>query len=159
LAEICNETSINNSDVVNEFESPIINNRNDSKIVKQGDFVFYDNMDGTVYLVGYSGTDSSIVLPNYKNQEYVVKDYAFTGDRKTLHITIPEYVVDLNDGLYCAYSLQTITVLSDNMLPALFSKYVPLTKLKEIYVPADLVETYKNDQYWSVYSNLIKPIQ
>ena len=159
LAEICNQSTIPNAQLGSQFHLSIINDPSDSKIVKQGDFVFYDNMDGTVYLVGYSGTDSSIVLPNYKNQEYVVNDNAFTGNRKTLHITIPEYVVDLNDGLYCAYSLQTITVLSDNMLPAYFSKYVKLTTLKEIYVPADLVEVYKNDQYWSVYSNLIKPIQ
>ena len=159
LAEICNLSTIPNDQLGSQFHLSIINDLSDSKIVKQGDFVFYDNMDGTVYLVGYTGTDSNIVLPNYKNQEYVVNDNAFTGDRKTLHITIPEYVVDLNDGLNCAYSLQTITVLSDSMLPAYFSKYSKLTTLKEIYVHADLVEVYKNDQYWSVYSNLIKPIQ
>ncbi len=160
LTEICNETNVSNDQIktIDPHNRVIINNKMDSGIVKQGDFVFYDN-NSTIYLVGYTGDDSDVVLPNYNNKEYMVRDYAFKSDRQIVNLVINDNVVDLNNGLYGLKKIKTITISSGSLLPAELYTYSKLTTLQEIYVPADLVEAYKNDTYWSIYADLIQPIQ
>ena len=88
-----------------------------SKISKDTDgFVFYE--DGTTpLLISYQGTESQLVLPEYRNgNAYIVYNHCFINNNRIISITVPNTVVSI--GSYAFYNCSSLTTLS---LPFRFS--------------------------------------
>ena len=78
-------------------------------------FIFCNNDEG-YYLVGYEGSETSLILPESCNgSEYAVHKYAFYGRDDITSITIPAGVTDIGECAfrYCT-RLEYITVAEGN---------------------------------------------
>ena len=72
--------------------------------------MFFD--DGyAIYLVAYTGEDSEIVLPRYKEKRYEIFQYAFNNNATITSITIPDCVTKIG-----AYAFERCTNLRNVVL-------------------------------------------
>lgn len=88
----------------------------DKWIDEINDFVFF--VDGNdVYLLTYKGNTDSLVLPeNYNGKSYKVNMHAFR-ETSFISVTVSNGVAELgNYAFYSCPALQTITILSDNVI-------------------------------------------
>ncbi len=77
------------------FAKQVITDKKDSKLIKQGDYLFYNN-NGEYLLVSYVGTETDIVLPNaVENSNYAIRAYVFTGCFTLTSIEIRDGVIDI----------------------------------------------------------------
>ncbi len=82
---------------VAKYAKQIITEESESNIIKQNDYIFY-NDNGTYYLLGYEGIETNLTLPNSINgNNYKVYQYAFTDCNNLTGITIPEKVTSIED--------------------------------------------------------------
>lgn len=71
-----------------------------SEIDKKDDFIFY-SYENTNYLLGYTGNNTILVLPqNYNNNPYEIYTYAFANQINIISITIPEGVTNIHDEAF-----------------------------------------------------------
>ena len=82
----------------------------ESKLHTVEDYIFYEKGD-TVYLMGYIGNDTALTLPNYKNKNYSIYQYAFYDNDTITDIAIPSSVTGIGEFAfsYCT-SLTSITI-------------------------------------------------
>ena len=71
-----------------------------SNLTEKDNFIFYEN-EGEYYLVGYTGSASSLVLPEkYNNEYYTIYQYAFYNNKTIRSLTLPFLVKDIQ---HCAF--------------------------------------------------------
>ncbi len=89
----------------------------DSRIITEGDFVFYVDTD-KIYFVSYAGIDSEITLPStvtWQGDEctYDLYKQAFYQNTKLTSVTIPEGVTTIGDeAFYGCVNLVTVNIPS-----------------------------------------------
>ncbi len=103
LVEVINKSSLtitagsSNNGGVARYAKQVIANETDSKIIKQNDYIFY-NDNGNYCLLGYVGSATELVLPNDINEnEYAINQYTFYGCDNITSITLP-FVGASKDG-------------------------------------------------------------
>ncbi len=82
-----------------------------SKLIKQGDYVFY-NDNGSYYLMGYTGNDTAITLPKDINGNgYSIYQCAFYNCTSLTNVTIPDSVTSIgNSAFYRCTGLTSVTI-------------------------------------------------
>ena len=100
IVEIVNKTSnsITLDDVIESGATYVIEiHEGESKIVNQDGYLFY-TYNGTNYLVGYSGDDTDLVLPQkYNGKNYVIYNRAFYNRSSLTSIVIPDSVTTIGN--------------------------------------------------------------
>ena len=116
LVEICNKSSVMLEPGVNVPSSVkhICGDELESYLVNVNDYIFYD--DGSnVYLIGYIGDETELVLPEYDGKQYEIYKCAFyRGNNNSItSVVIPDMVIGIQDeAFWCASSLETIVISS-----------------------------------------------
>ena len=84
-----------------------------SKIVDKDGFLFYTH-NNTNYLIGYSGTESQLVLPkDYNGNKYEIYKYAFAFDKELRSVIIPNNITNI--GEYAFYGCEKWRLASNNL--------------------------------------------
>ena len=89
----------------------ITDEKNTRLTTDENGYIFYDD-GSTVYLMGYTGTDTKLVLPETtpKSKEYEIYQWAFACYTKITSITIPDSVRNIgDDAFYNCINLKTFT--------------------------------------------------
>ncbi len=87
----------------------------DSKIVNVDDYIFYA-CDGVNYLLGYTGDDVMLVLPDdYNGESYEIYCYAFHRFYNLTSVTIPAGVVNIGDYAF-EYCYKLVEVINKSQL-------------------------------------------
>jgi hypothetical protein len=90
---------------------------NDLKVKEDAQgFVWYE--DGNiVYLVGYKGTETDLVLPDrYNNKPYVVYNYAFYGHENLKSVTIGKYCTGVGERAFAECTSLSSMYLGTNLI-------------------------------------------
>ena len=163
ITEIINHSSIDlTQSMINtgNYAPTVIKNESESQLKYVGDHVFKVNGDEVIYHHNYS-SESTVTLPDsYNGKSYTIEYWAFTNNNYIEHLIIPESVRIVSTSFIndCPM-LKTLTILGNEVLTnssnSAFSTSLPF---ENIYVPADMVETYKAHTAWSKYQDIIKPI-
>lgn len=84
------------------------------RTVREGDFLFYTDGEGT-YLLSYVGDDTDIALPNdFNGKNYTVSAYAFY--RLSIErLTVPDGVIGIGDHAFFECSRLTDVTVSDTV--------------------------------------------
>lgn len=167
MVEVINKSNLPSTSSALQFQTwdwgvNVIEDESQSRVFTQGDWVFWNNPNGQLYLIAYQGNDESVTLPNYNNTPYVLNEHVFVFNNTIKHITFCEYAISVT-GHFCydTPNLESITIPCNIMVDSIFSyprKLYNANKLTNIYVPESLVNTYKAGNFWSLYENIIKPI-
>lgn len=94
----------------------------DSKIDRQGDYLFY-TYENTHYLLGYAGKDTELILPeSYKGESYEIYAYAFfsfdlksTSFSKITSVVISNGVTAIGDYAFFNCTSLTSVVIGDSV--------------------------------------------
>ena len=123
----------------------------ESKIIQNGDYVFYIN-DSVNYMINYIGAETHIELPlDYNDEEYVIYDYAFAICNTLEKVIIPNTIKSLPHYAfyYCKYidSIyipSSVTSISDTTFYGTDSFHIVLycEISKEVSTFKDYVENY-----------------
>ena len=71
-----------------------------SSLTEKDNFIFYEN-EGEYYLIGYTGSSSSLVLPEkYNNEYYTIYKYAFYNNKTIRSLTLPFLVKDIQHNAF-----------------------------------------------------------
>lgn len=108
LVEVCNKSNL---DIEDKYYSTsyvttralgVISDESESKLKKNGDYVFYDDGE-QLLLVKYLGREREITLPNCDGRaDYKIHRFAFSQNPYITKVTIPEGVKGI---LYSAFEL------------------------------------------------------
>ena len=121
LVEVYNLSSyivVNKGETTNGYigyyAMDIYNSLDDSSKLKEiGQYTFYEDKNtGKLYLVGYNGDESILVLPTLGNgQTYIINNYAFYKNQSITSVTIPSCVTEIGIGAFAeCTSLDSITL-------------------------------------------------
>ena len=90
---------------------PLEVHNGESKIVNKNDYLFY-TYNGVNYLLGYTGIDTALTLPNdYNGESYKIYKYAFYLNDKITSITMPNSATSIGDHAFSSCdSLTSITI-------------------------------------------------
>ena len=101
LVEVINHSSLNitagssSHGYVGYYAKEV--HKGESKIVNFNDYLFY-TYDGVIYLLGYVGKDTALVLPeSYKGENYEIYKYAFYQSNDITSVTIGNGVTSIGD--------------------------------------------------------------
>ena len=85
----------------------------ESKLVNQSGYMFY-TYNGVDYLIGYSGSDTELTLPeSYNGQSYKIYDRAFYNYTGRKAVTIPHGITDIShEAFYGCLNIEKATVHS-----------------------------------------------
>lgn len=114
LAEIVNytETDITAgaSNTAGQYAVAVVTSEADKGTVTtdENGFVFYTAKDGKTYLIDYTGTATSIVLPDNGGNEYTVKSCAFYSRTSFKSITIPVQVTAFGGSAFTSTKLTEV---------------------------------------------------
>ncbi|MGN1061024.1 MAG: leucine-rich repeat protein, partial [Candidatus Coproplasma sp.] len=182
LVEVYNLSSLNlNEDFADSYVTNYALNVYTSKdetskvVTNENGYTFYEDGD-TVYLIGYTGTDTELTLPEmFNNKNYDISQYAFYNCTSLRSITIPngvnsigdyafygcssltsvEFPVSLtsigNKAFYCCTALTSITI-PDNMTSIGNDAFFGCTKLIEVYNRSSLSISYNDNSYVARYA-------
>ena len=83
----------------------------ESRIIKSGDYVFYDGENGA-YLLNYLGREEKITLPaNYNGKSYKIHKNAFNDNGYIKEVTIPGGVTDIGPSAFAnCEKLMTVNI-------------------------------------------------
>ncbi len=118
LVEIVNKSSLNIKDSssygpITSWALGVITNENDSKIIYQDDYIFY-NDNGTYYLLCSTKEGVDLVLPSSvdgHSYKIYTSAFQFRNDIKTL--VIPEGVTEIGSAFYSCSNLRSLTIGKD----------------------------------------------
>ena len=119
-----------------------------TKIENHNNYIFY-TCSGTDFLVGYTGTDTVLTLPDsYINENYVINQYAFLGCNNLTSIIIPDSVTSIGDCAFRGCSSITDVVIPDSVTYIGDSAFSGCSSLMSITLPfvGDSIKT-ENDTY------------
>lgn len=167
LSEVINNSSLNiavgTRDHGNVALYALGITKSESKLIKQGDFLFFQNSDG-MHLVKYLGSDKIVTLPDrFQGEIYKIHDLAFFGKITVESVVIPEGITHVGYKAFeLCTSLQSITIpstlteFSDSAFSSCYklqsfafpdgTKIIPegilfgCTELKTVVIPASVEE-------------------
>ena len=122
---------INHSDIEIKAKNVLLVHSGDSRIVKRDEYYFIKTDDG-VYLVGYDGDLTDIVIPSdFDGEAYSVGANAFWNSNIT-SLTVPENVLSIGKkAFYKNESLRSVTVLgATDILTHAFDECHSITEVK-----------------------------
>lgn len=102
-----------------------------------GDYQCNELSDGTIAIVGYTGSDSKLVIPSTIEGRTVtcIGSSAFELNRSLRSVTIPDTVTTLeNHAFFCCTALETISI-PDSVTSISNSCFWGCSKLKKAVVP------------------------
>ncbi len=85
----------------------------ESKLCEKDGYIFYcDNATGEYYLMGYTGDETELVLPDDINgHDYEIYKYAFYYCDSLTSVVIPDSVTSIGDhAFYACYSLTSVAI-------------------------------------------------
>ena len=86
-----------------------------SKVDEKDGYLFYTS-DGKNYLIGYTGSDTELVLPNaYTGQSYAIYTYAFNEDKKIASVNISSGVTSIEAFAFASCYYLTDIIISDTV--------------------------------------------
>ena len=107
----------------------------ESKIVKEGDYLFY-TFGGVNYLLGYVGYDRSIALPeSYRGENYEIYGYAFYNCVSLRGVVIPNGVTGIGDSAFYGCSGLTGIDIPSSISSISHSAFYKCTSLKKVSIP------------------------
>ncbi len=115
IVEVINKSQLNivagSSDYGEVALSAKFVHNGDSKLSKIGDYSFM-TLDGVDYLVGYSGNEKELTLPDsYKGRKYQIYKYAFRYNRNITKLIISDNVTSIgNQAFWGCYNLVSVTI-------------------------------------------------
>ena len=90
-----------------------------------------------------------------------IGNYAFNSCTSLTTVNLPK-CTSIGDFAFQNCTNLTTIILSNNQVATLSSRYAfnssAITRTGYIYVPDNLVDSYKSDTNWSTYANQIKPL-
>ena len=100
-------------------------------------------------------------LPNLTEVEIpdsveIIGSSAFRHCASLSSVNIPSGVNEIRDMAFGGTSLSEITMLYNGVVTAHSTTFEDVMNLSKIYVPANQVNAYKADSYWSQYSSIIE---
>ena len=105
LVEVINKSSL--TITVGNYDNGYVGyyalevHKGESKILNKDGYLFY-TVDGVNYLLGYTGTDTALILPSeYNGEGYEIYKYAFYNGTGLTSITIPNCVTKLGYSAFC----------------------------------------------------------
>ena len=83
-----------------------------SNIVNKNGYLFITDTDNTCYLIGYTGNDTELILPdNFNNRSYKIRKHAFRNHTLITSVSIPEGVTDIEEwSFHNCSSLKKVTI-------------------------------------------------
>ena len=143
LIEVCNKSSLpiqigaSSYGYIGYYAKHIIKDPNESYLKIVNDYVFYD--DGTfVYLMGYQGAATELILPTYENQAYEIYRYAFYDRDDLTNVVIPSDVTSIGDFAfgYCLL-LSSVTFGANSQLTSIgHGSFLYCVSLNSIDIPS-----------------------
>ncbi len=121
LVEIINHSSLNITEGSYDYGdigryALEVHKGNESKIVNKDGFLFY-TYDNVNYLLGYTGTETDLILPeNYNGENYQIYDYAFYENITITSIIIPDSVTSIGQSAFDDCSNLTSVIISDSVI-------------------------------------------
>jgi len=107
--------------------------RGESKLVNINDYLFY-TYDGVNYLVGYSGYDTKLILPeSYNGEEYVINYYAFYKCTNITSVEIPESVISIGSRAFYHCESLTSIIITENDISIGSYAFYGCSSLKSMY--------------------------
>ena len=89
--------------------------KGDSKIVNNDGYLFY-TYNGINYLLGYTGNDTELVLPeSYNGQNYEIYKYAFHDCTNLTSVTIPDSVTSIGEWAF-EYCYKLVEIINKSGL-------------------------------------------
>ena len=117
LVEVINKSSLNITAGSSVAYYAIEVHYGESKIDNLDGYLFY-TYDGVNYLLGYTGTDTELILPDrYNGGEYEIYRYAFYYCKRLTSVTIGEGVTSIGDDAFsgCVKLVEVINKSSLNI--------------------------------------------
>ena len=113
LVEVINKSSLNikagssSYGYIGEYAKEVHNG--ESKIVNKDNYLFY-TYNGVNYLLGYTGNDTELTLPDsYNGEGYEIYKYVFYNSTSLTSVTIPDSVTSIGySAFYNSTSLEEI---------------------------------------------------
>jgi len=142
IVEIINHSSLvleigeaNDNGGVARFTKEI--HTGDTKIVNQDGYLFY-SYDGVIYLLGYAGDDTELILPeSFGGQPYVVYEYAFIDCDWLTSVTIPASIKIAPDMFHECTGLTSV-IISHGIESIADSAFTGCTALVSIEIPSSV---------------------
>ncbi len=135
-----------------------IHKGNESKVKNISGYSFYTYNDVN-YLLGYTGTDTKLVLPsNFNGNSYEIRRYAFSGNSKIQSMEIPNSVTKIGDGAFsCSWLLKSI-VIPDSIEEIPNSAFEDCTSLESVTIGNGVTNIEENAfNYCSALTNINIP--
>lgn len=121
----------------------------------QNNFIFRTTDDKHI-LIGYTGSDSTITLPeNFNNHIYTIGSYAFSGSSSLTSIIIPESVEEIAANAFNGCTSLT-EIYSMAEVPAVIDETSFPNYSATLYVPAGAKRLYKITTGWSNFTNIVE---
>ena len=149
LVEVINKSSLDITAGSNSHgciaQNALIVHSGESKIENKDGYLFLNN-DGEIYLLGYAGTETELVLPEtYNGQSYQIISGAFANNGKIKSIVIPKTVTAIKEStFYNCVGLTTVYYTGDiaSWCEIEFDSWYgnPLEYAKYLYIDNKLVE-------------------
>ena len=123
-----------------------VKNSGESSIVDKDGYIFY-TVDNINYLVGYTGNETSLVLPsNYNGESYVINYCAFYDCDSIISITIPDSVTSIGFGAFVYCSNLTSVILSSGVTNIGTSAFFGCSNLASITI-SNSVESIEGNAF------------
>ena len=119
LVEVVNQSSLDIQKGASSYGYvayyALVVHNGESGSVNQDGYLFY-TIDGVNYLLGYTGADTELILPqDYNGQGYKIYKYAFRNCTSLESITIPDGVTSIGDGAFWGCTGLISITISDSL--------------------------------------------
>ena len=151
LIEVVNHSSLkitagsNNYGYIGYYAKHIITDAKDTYLsTDENGYIFYD--DGSnIYLVGYAGTDTELVLPETspKGKKYEIYQYAFSWCTELTSVTIPNSVTSIGDSAFSGCSGLTSVTIPNSVTSIGEAAFSGCSELTSITIPSSVTSIDK----------------
>ena len=154
LVEVINNSSLNITAGSNNYGGVAYYAKEvykgDSKIEIVDSYLFY-TYDNTLYLLGYEGSDTDLVLPSYDDKTYEIHPYAFMYCNNIKSVIIPDCVTYMGSYAFSDCSKLSRVTLPNTLTIIEDSTFSDCTALSSIIIP-DSVTTIDYSAFFRCYN-------